>query len=347
MELLTPILITMFLSSLLFNYISLNLKKTAMEIVNQMGLGYNLGNSFDCVEDSAKNIENPNDLITLCGNPIPTKNTIIALKKYGFKTIRFPITWFYFMDELGKVKEEWMLRVKEVVDWIIKENMYCIINVYNDGLISNWLYEGIKAKDKYIYLWSQIANEFKDYDDLLIFESMNNLEIITFGPNYSFDYDYETLYNLTQSFVDTIRNSGGKNMDRLLLIAGANNQIDLTCSSKYKMPDDPINKLAISMHYFIPFEFTSSIDIEWSWYDEEGNEHIFKTLRNWGTDVDYNEMITNFEMIKQFYVDKGIPVILGEVGVLTEYKKEIESIREYLYAEFSMSADYNGVMSCL
>ena len=57
---------------------------------------------------------------------------------------------------------------------------------------------------------------------------MNNLEIITFGPNYSFDYDYdyETLYNLTQSFVDTIRNSDGKNMDRLLLIAGANNQID-------------------------------------------------------------------------------------------------------------------------
>ena len=102
MELLTPILITIFLSSLLFNYISLNLKKSAMEIVNQMGLGYNLGNSFDCIDNSVK-IENPNDIITLCGNPIPTKNTIIALKKYGFKTIRFPITWFYFMDELGKV----------------------------------------------------------------------------------------------------------------------------------------------------------------------------------------------------------------------------------------------------
>ena len=190
-----------------------------------MGIGYNLGNSFDCV-DYSKKIENPNDIITLCGNPIPTKNTIAAIKKYGFKTIRLPITWFYFMDELGKVNEEWMLRVKEVVDWIVKENIYCIINVYNDGLISNWLYEGIKAKDKYIYLWSQIANEFKDYDELLIFESMNNLEIITFGQNYSFDYDYETLYNLTQSFVDTIRNSDGKNMDRLLLIAGANNQID-------------------------------------------------------------------------------------------------------------------------
>ena len=170
MELLIPILLTFFLSSLLFNYLSLTSKKTAMEIVNQMGLGYNLGNSFDCIDNSVK-IENPNDIITLCGNPIPTKNTIIALKKYGFKTIRFPITWFYFMDELGKVKEEWMLRVKEVVDWIIKENMYCIINVYNDGLISNWLYEGVKAKDKYIYLWSQIANEFKDYDELLIFES--------------------------------------------------------------------------------------------------------------------------------------------------------------------------------
>ena len=136
-------------------------------------------------------------------------------------------------------------------------------------------------------------------------------------------------------------------MDRLLLIAGANNQIDLTCSPKYKMPIDPNNKLAISMHYFIPLEFTSIMDMEWSWYDENGNEYIFTTLRNWGTEVDYNEMITNFEMIKKHFVDKGIPVILGEIGVLTEYKKEIESIREYLFFAFSMSASYNGLMTCL
>ena len=74
---------------------------------------------------------------------------------------------------------------------------------------------------------------------------MEGLEIINFGPDFSFDYDYETLYILTQSFVDTIRNSGGKNIERLLLISGADNQVDLTCSSKYKIPFDPNNKLAI------------------------------------------------------------------------------------------------------
>ena len=88
MELLIPILLTFFLSSLLFNYISLKLKKSAMEIVNQMGLGYNLGNSFDCVDNSIK-IGNPNDIITLCGNPIPTKNTIIALKNMDLKQLDF------------------------------------------------------------------------------------------------------------------------------------------------------------------------------------------------------------------------------------------------------------------
>ena len=346
MEFLVIILILFFLFSLIFNYLSLTSKKTSIQIVNEMGIGYNLGYSFDCFDISEK-IEKEDDLITLCGNPIPTKKTIVEIKKNGFKTIRFPITWLHFIDELGTINSHWMHIIKEIVDWIIKENMYCIINIYNDGLLGNWLYEGVKAKNKYIYLWSQIANEFKDYDELLIFESMDDLEIIKFSLDFGFGYDYESLNILTQSFVDTIRNSGGKNSERLLLIAGANNQLDLTCSSKYKIPIDPNNKLAISMHYYIPFEFTSTIDNEFYWYDENGNEHLFKTLRNWGTEVDYNEIITNFELIKKYFVDKGIPVILGEVGVLTEYKKDIISIREYLYAVFSMSSDYNGIMSCL
>ena len=92
------------------------------------------------------------------------------------------------MDESGIINLEWMSRVKEVVDWIISYNMYCMINVYNDAKSGNWLSEGLNAKEKYIKLWEQISNEFKDYNEFLIFESMNK-------PNYrnSSNYNY-TIY---------------------------------------------------------------------------------------------------------------------------------------------------------
>ena len=58
-------------------------------------------------------------------------------------------------------------------------------------------------------------------------------------------------------------------------------------------------------------------------------------------------MISNFELLKNHFIDKGIPVIIGQVGVLTEEKKEKESIEDYLFFEFALSSDYIGIMSCL
>ena len=340
MNLLTPFLAACSILYFSLNYIYLNRKKSAIEIVNEMGIGYNLGNSFDCFTN--EKINRINELITSKGNPVPTKKTIKSIKKYGFKTIRFPITWLNFIDEKGIINSEWMNRVKEVVNWIIDEKMFCIINVYNDGYLGNWLYDGLKVKDKYINLWAQIANEFKDYDEHLIFESMDSLNIF-----YNGYFDYIALNKLIQGFIDTIRESGGKNKERLLLISGAMNDLDLTYSSEYIMPIDQNNNLGISIHYYSPFEFTSTYNYEMTWYDENGIEYYYTSPKKWGSSSEYNEIIVNFEIMKKYFVDKGIPVILTEVGVLTEEKKEIESIREYIYSIFSISVDYDGIMACL
>ena len=340
---LTIILIIIFIFSLLLTFLNENSKMTAMQIVNDMGIGINLANSFDC-HSPLDDIKNPDDQITLWGNEIITKEMITSIKKNKFKTIRFPVTWKHFIDENNKVNSEWMFRVKEVVDWIVNiNNMYCILNVFHDGANGNWLHEGIKAKPKYISLWSQIAEEFKYFDEHLIFESMNDIEY-ALGD----DYDYLTLLSLTQAFVDTVRNSGGNNNYRLLLISGANKEVDLTCSEDYIMPKDPYNKLAISIHYYIPSQYCLELDDNpWTWIDESGEVHIINSKKSWGDEADYNNMISKFETIKSSFIDKGIPVIITEIGVLTEQQKKPESIREYLYAHFSMSADYNGLMSCL
>jgi hypothetical protein len=114
------------------------------------------------------------------------------------------------------------------------------------------------------------------------------------------------------------------------------------------MPTDKANKLAISIHYYLPPQFTVEADDKpWTWTDDQGVVHEITPLQKWGSESDYQEMVTNFETMKKAFVDKGIPVILGEVGVLTEQKKEKASIREFLYAEYTMTAAYDGFMSVL
>ena len=85
----------------------------------------------------------------------------------------------------------------------------------------------------------------------------------------------------------------------------------------------------------------------WTYIDSNGQKQIVPPMTKWGYDTDYKEMLTNFETLRTTYVDKGIPVIITEVGVLTEEEKEPDSIREYLFAHFSFSRDYEGIMSCL
>jgi endoglucanase len=270
---------------------------------------------------------------------------IKKIKKYGFKTIRFPVTWMYFIDDEGNIKREWMERVKEVVDIIIREKLYCILNIHNDGYYTNWLKEGMEVKGRYIKIWSQIANEFKVYNEYLIFESMN---AVYFFDEDNFDFDYKTLTIFNQAFVDTIRKSGGNNKERLLIIAGANDELLWTTSSQYKMPVDQSNKLAISFHYYFPSDFVFDTYYEpYNWTDSEGFIYIYKPCLIWGNSMDYYSIFENFELMKSSFVDKGIPVIINEVGVLTEEKKEIQSIREYLYFLFSLSLDYDGIMCCL
>ena len=255
---------------------------------------------------------------------MPLQN--IWLKKFGFKTIRFPVTWIYFIDESGNINPEWLLRVKEVVKWIIEKKLYCILNVYTDTEI--WI-GNIESKSKYINLWKQIAEEFKDFNEYLVFESMNSP---IFLNKYS-RYDYDILLNFTQSFVNTIRNSERYNKERLLIISGMKSNLVLTCSSKYQMPTDPVNKLAISINYYIPEEFTKKKEY---WNNDE-----------WGSQEEYKELLQDFDKMQNIFVNKGIPVVIGEVGVLTEESKQLVSIREYLYSVFSLANEYEGIIACL
>ena len=153
MNALSVILPIILLISLILDYLCSMKKDNAIEIVRKMGMGYNIGNTFDIFSFFIY-IDTPNEQIELNGNIAPNQNMIKKIKKYSFKTIRFPVTWMNFIDNEGNINSEWMERVKEVIDIIIKEKLYCILNIHNDGHYQGWLVRGIEVKDRYINIWS-------------------------------------------------------------------------------------------------------------------------------------------------------------------------------------------------
>ena len=297
---------------------------TSQEVVSDMGLGWNLGNTFDSYY-SGQTLS-PSSVETAWGNPTVTKELIQSVKAEGFKTIRIPVTWMNCIDSSNNIDSAFMSRVQQVVDYCINEGLYVVLNLHHDGgenggWIRNAQNDYANTSAKYQKIWQQIADNFKDYSDYLIFESMN--EVTFSGYNTPSSENYTTLNKLNQLFVDTIRASGSNNEKRHLLIAGYNTDTLNTCDNRFTVPTDPANRCIVSIHYYYPSSFcVATPDSTWGY------------TTTWGTSSDQQALDADFDRIKSRFVDAGTPVIIGEYGVLTEASdgKDQSSIVAYLKA---------------
>lgn len=284
---------------------------TSQQLVEDMTFGWNLGNTLDVCQADRDGDGKINEHVeagekvdeTLWGNPKATKDLFTSLKKNGVNAVRIPVTWRDHMDSNGNIDREWMDRVQQVVDYAYSQGMYVIINVHHDGggdpKFGAWIIEE-SQKDyntflkKYKNVWKQIAERFKNYSDYLIFESMNEVGFDTLYNKNKADA-YNLINKINQDFVDIIRATGGNNAKRHLLIAGYYTDIERTCNSLYKMPDDKAGRCILSVHYYTPWDFCTC-DIK----------------HTWGTNSEVRQMETLIGKMKKNFVDKGIPVIIGE-----------------------------------
>jgi endoglucanase len=233
------------------------------------------------------------------------------------------------MSDDYKINKDYMARVKQIVDWAIDAKLYVILNIHHD---EKEFFKSMPSKieetiSNFRKIWTQISDTFQDYDDHLMFEALN--EEACWGDVFNqwsgsdtgkkevFDYTYK----LNQAFVDVIRTSGGNNPERHLLISGYCTDAALTCDSMFKMPSDPLNRLAVSIHYYTPSTFCIlEEDADWG-----------KAQSTWGNKNEVKELNSNFDMIKSRFIDKGIPVIIGEYGATTK-NKDMDSVRNFLYS---------------
>lgn len=193
-----------------------NTYKDANEFVSRIGVGWNLGNSLDAIGGYDISSE------TAWGNVKTTEKLISTVKKAGFNTVRIPVTWGSHLDEKGSISKEWLDRVQQVVDYAYDNDMYIILNVHHDnGAFPLDEKTEAAVTQKYKALWKQIAVRFKDYDERLIFEGRNEPRTEGSAKEWTggTKAEWEVLNRMYKVFVNTVRQSGGNNKTRFLMIA--------------------------------------------------------------------------------------------------------------------------------
>lgn len=270
--------------------------RSAQELVSEMTVGWNLGNTMDALEGE-----------TSWGNPETSYELLKAVRDAGFNTLRIPVTWGPFMDANYKVAEERMQRVKQIVDWAGELGFITIVNIHHED---SWLRpqkEGLEeVKKQFAALWKQIAENFKDYGDFLIFEAMNEPRLVGTPEEWSggTEEGREVINELNQIFVKTVRSSGGFNRYRTLLVTpyGANAKAG---AEGLVVPEG--ENIGVSIHSYDPYNFTFASGDMFELFTWDGSQ--IKPLERM------------FDNIHRLFIEKGIPVVLTEFGSTV---KEIE-----------------------
>ncbi len=319
------------------------------QIVEAMGPGWNLGNQLESVTDNVPEETN-------WGSPVITEKLIQSVKAAGFKSIRIPVSYFAKIDDDKDytIDSKWLDRVQEVVDYCIKNDLYAVINIHGDGyntIDGSWLLcngkNQTEIKKKYKKVWKQIAERFKNYDEHLLFESMNE----EFDGSYSEpnkEY-YQNINDYNQIFVDTVRKTGDNNTKRWLIIPGWNTNIDYTAGDYgFKLPTDQYRdksidkeeqRIMISVHYYSPWDFCggeNGVITQW------GNEADDPSKTS--TTCDETYMKNQLNLMKTTFADKGYPVFIGEYGSIgkTSYDSENEYYRAYFARKLCQLSRKNG-----
>lgn len=297
---------------------------TTQDIVLDMGIGINLGNTMEATGGTG--ITSVYGYETLWGSPMITPNIIAGYKKAGFDSMRIPVAWSNLMSEDYTISEDLMNRVQAIVNCVLENEMYAIVNIHWDGgWWENFPTDYDECMKKYTRIWEQISERFRDYGDMLILESLNEEGCFDsvwnrYGGSTARKQEaFDILNDINQKFVDIVRGSGGNNAKRHLLIAGYATDVELTCDPCFRMPNDTAGRCAVSVHYYTPSTFCIlSADADWGKADPD-----------WGTDADVALLERNMDKLKTTFVDKGVPVIIGEYGVAKGNKTE-EMVRLYI-----------------
>ena len=293
---------------------------TAVELAARIRLGWNIGNTLEATGGE-----------TGWGNPEVTRELLRLVKDSGFDAVRIPVSWNQHADPAtAKINDAWLNRVHEVVRYVIDIDMTVILNIHWDG---GWLENNVTPEKqsennaKQRAYWQQIATHFRDFDERLLFAGTNE-------PNVDDAEQMAVLASYHQTFVDAVRCTGGKNAYRVLVVQGPSTDIEKTDKLWTGMPDDVLpDRLMAEVHFYTPWNFAGlTRDEDWGipfYFWGKGNLSETDEARNptWGEENAVDEL---FALMKQKFVDRGIPVLLGEYGAIRRSGLDGEALELHL-----------------
>ena len=283
------------------------MSSTAVELAGKIKLGWNIGNSLEAIGGE-----------TAWGNPKVSKALIDLVKQNGFNAIRIPCSWSQYMENgaTAKLRADWLDRVKEVVQYAVDNDMYVLLNIHWDG---GWLENNCTPEMQEVNnarqkaFWEQIATHLRNYDEHLLFASANE-------PNVDNATQMTVLNSYHQTFIDAVRSTGGRNTYRTLVVQGPSTDIEKTNTLMNTLPTDEVeNRLMVEIHYYTPWNFCGlTEDASWGkmfYYWGSGYHSVTDPERNasWGEE---EAVVTYFNLMKTKFVDKGIPVVMGEYSAM-------------------------------
>lgn len=280
--------------------------------LQKMSPAINFGNTLEAIPTE-----------TSWGNPKPTDAYFKAVRAAGFRSIRIPVAYTQYLDKNQKIDPKWMVHVTEVVRMATRAGLYAMINIHWDG---GWMQPTYAKRDavsaKLAKLWTQIATNFRDFDGRLLFAGTNEVMVDgDYGPPKPEYAEVQNGYN--QTFVSAVRATGGKNKTRWLVVQAFNTNIDSGVKFNATLPQDPAKgRLMFEVHYYDPYHFTINEKSNiWQWGAKASDP---KATDTWGNE-DYAD--GQFQKVKEAFVDKGVPVLLGEYAV--GLKKKFPGMRPF------------------
>lgn len=286
------------------------------DLFSNMTVGWNLGNTFDSI-GAGNSLKSE----TYWGNPKTTKEMIDEISRQGINTIRIPVTWAEHVGSAPDylINEEWLDRVEEVVDYCLEDGMYVILDTHHEPdywmLLDEEHLDNTKAE--LAAIWTQVAERFKDRDEHLLFEGMN--EPRTKGSQNEWNggtgLERVAVNELNGIFIDAVRATGGNNEDRCLIICTYGNNASVASLQNLKIYDDA--NIAVAVHMYTPYFFT---------YDPDGG-----SILEWDGSMK-SDITGTARLLDSFLLKEGIPVIVTEFGAVNKEKPEevIKWLDDYL-----------------
>ncbi len=331
---------------------------SSSELVKELRLGWNLGNSLDALCTDWLDYNNDQTASETCwGNVKTTQDLFTTLMNEGINTFRIPITWTGHIGNTPNytIDKNWLKRVHEVVNYSYQNDAYVIINSYNESWINAYNDNKEYAKEVKTNLWKPSAEEFKDYDEHLIFECMNSPRKVGSNAKYSFgdDESWKFINEVNKAFIDTVRKAKGNNPKRHLLISPYGSLIGQDTMKKLEIPTYD-KKIMVSLHGNIN-SFSKTTDIEWT-MNNINQQFLTKNIPVIITELRTANRADNSESISlaKYYIkkatDAGIPCMLWDNGKLeygNEYYGLINRITyEIIYPDYLnavLEASYSNI----